>query len=52
MHRVPKALIQGRSHIEAVRFEIDPEPDYVGVLDPDDLPYEEDLNRNAGEREA
>jgi len=40
MHRVLKALIQGRLQIEAVRFEIDPEPDHVGVLDPDDLPYE------------
>ena len=38
MHRVLKALINGRSQIEAVRFEIDPDPDYVGVLDPDDLP--------------
>ena len=52
MHRVLKALIQGRSHIEAVRFEIDPDPDCVGVLDPDDLPYEEDRNRNTGERDA
>ena len=40
MHRVLKALIQGESHIEAVRFETDPEPDYVGVR-PEDLPYEE-----------
>ena len=48
MHRVLKALMQGRSHIEAVRFETDPEPDYVGVLDPDDLPYEEELNGKDG----
>lgn len=41
MHRVLKALIQGQSHIRAVRFVIDPEPDFVGV-DPDDLPYDEE----------
>ena len=40
MHRVLKALLLGLSHIPAVRFRSDPEPDYVGV-DPDDLPYEE-----------
>ena len=38
MHRVAKALLEGRSHIEAVRFTSDPEPDYVGV-NPDALPY-------------
>ena len=38
MHRVCKALLEGRSNIEAVRFVNDPEPDYMGV-DPDDLPY-------------
>jgi hypothetical protein len=38
MHRVAKALIEGREAIEAVRFEHDPEPDYVGVS-PDNLPY-------------
>ena len=38
MHRVAKALLQGHSHIEAVRFAFDPEPDYVGVH-PDALPY-------------
>jgi len=38
MHRICKALLEGRSEIEAVRFVHDPEPDYVGV-DPDDLPY-------------
>ena len=40
MHRVMKALIQGVSHISAVRFSVDPEPDYVGVS-PEDLPYDE-----------
>jgi hypothetical protein len=38
MHRVAKALLQGREEIEAVRFERDPEPDYVGRR-PRDLPY-------------
>src|SRR5262245_26636006 len=41
MHRVLKALSQGESHIKAVRFRVDPEPDYVGVK-PEDLPYEEE----------
>jgi hypothetical protein len=40
MHRVCKALLQGLSKIEAVRFVEDPEPDYIGV-DPDDLPYDD-----------
>src|SRR5262245_43879573 len=31
MHRAAKALLQGRSEIEAVQFESDPEPDHVGV---------------------
>jgi hypothetical protein len=38
MHRVCKALLEGRSEIEAVRFAEDPVPDYVGV-DPEELPY-------------
>ena len=38
MHRIGKALREGRSDIDAVRFLIDPEPDYIGVH-PDDLPY-------------
>ena len=29
MHRVAKALLEGHVDIEAVRFERDPEPDYV-----------------------
>ena len=41
MHRVLRALMQGESHIKAVRFRVDPEPDYVGVK-PEDLPYEEE----------
>ena len=38
MHRICKALLEGREYIEAVRLIDDPEPDYVGV-DPEDLPY-------------
>jgi len=41
MHRVLKALMRGESHIRAVRFLTDPEPDFVGV-DPDDLPYDQE----------
>ena len=37
-HRVLKALLQDRDHVEAVQFDEDPEPDHVG-LGPDDLPY-------------
>ena len=38
MHRVAKALLEGRETIEAVKFRQDPEPDYTDVH-PDDLPY-------------
>jgi len=38
MHRVAKAILAGRAHIEAVQFERDPDPDHVG-LGPEDLPY-------------
>jgi hypothetical protein len=44
MHRVLKALMLGESHIRAVRFLSDPEPDFVGV-DPDELPYGEEPSR-------
>jgi len=37
-HRIAKALREGRSEVEAVQFEEDPEPDHVG-RGPDDLPY-------------
>ncbi len=39
MHRVCKALNMGRRTITALRFEVDPEPDFVGVS-PADLPYD------------
>ena len=38
MHRVAKAFLEGREEIDAVQFERDPEPDYVGCR-PEDLPY-------------
>ena len=38
MHRVAKALLQGRNGIMAYRLPALPEPDYVNV-DPVDLPY-------------
>jgi hypothetical protein len=40
MHRVCRALLDGRDAIDAVRFVEDPKPDYVGVK-PDDLPYDD-----------
>jgi len=43
MHRVSKALIEGRGTIEAVQFDTDPEPDYVGRR-PDELPYDRPPN--------
>ena len=39
MHRVAKALGQGRLAIDAVQFAVDPPPDYVGCR-PDELPYD------------
>jgi len=39
MHRVAKALLQGRETIDAVQFEVDPPPDHVG-RGPQDLPYD------------
>ena len=39
MHRVAKAVRLGHADIEAVQFEVDPEPDHVG-LGPADLPYD------------
>ena len=38
MHRVARALLHGKHQIEAVQFEQDPEPDFIG-RQPDDLPY-------------
>ncbi len=38
MHRVAKALSEGRTTIRAVRFEYQPQPDFENC-DPDALPY-------------
>lgn len=38
MHRVARALLDGRSSIEAVRFEVEVEPDYRNCR-PEQLPY-------------
>jgi len=38
MHRIAKALLEGRSTISAVRFETHPDPDYRNCR-PEDLPY-------------
>jgi hypothetical protein len=38
MHRVARAFLEGIEEIEAVQFERDPDPDYVGCR-PEDLPY-------------
>jgi len=38
MHRVLKALLEGRQYIDAVQFDTDPLPDYVGIAEKD-LPY-------------
>ncbi|HEU0079629.1 MAG TPA: hypothetical protein VFQ76_18370 [Longimicrobiaceae bacterium] len=40
MHRVARAYLEGRATILAVRMEVDPEPDFVGV-DEAALPYDE-----------
>src|SRR5262249_6440170 len=40
MHRVTKALVQGRQTIDAVQFAADPAPDYVGCR-PDELSYDQ-----------
>lgn len=37
-HRIAKAAREGRREIEAVQFDEDPKPDFVG-LGPNDLPY-------------
>lgn len=44
MHRVAKAILLGRTTIEAVQFPDDPKPDYVNV-NPDELPYDEPFRK-------
>jgi hypothetical protein len=38
MHRIAKALLEGRATIKAVQFETQPDPDYRNCR-PEDLPY-------------
>jgi hypothetical protein len=38
MHRIAKALLEERTHIAAVQFDVRPEPDYRDC-DPAELPY-------------
>jgi len=38
MHRVARALLEARTSIRAVRFAVDPEPDYRNCR-PEELPY-------------
>lgn len=40
MHRVCKAFLEGKETVTAVRFQQDPEPDYVDA-NVDELPYDE-----------
>jgi hypothetical protein len=40
MHRVCRALLEGRTTVAAVQFTTDPEPDYIDA-DIDALPYDE-----------
>ncbi len=41
MHRIARALLEGRTEIPAVRFPTIPDPDYRGVH-PDELPYDDE----------
>lgn len=41
MHRVVKAIAEGRTHVPAVRFDKTPDPDFVNVP-LDDLPYRDE----------
>lgn len=43
MHRVARALLEGRSTITAVQFEVQPDPDYRDCQ-PTDLPYDEEAS--------
>ena len=42
MHRVARALLEGRPKIAAVQFEVEPEPDYRDC-NPAELPYDEEV---------
>lgn len=38
MHRIARALLEGKTTVSAVQFEVQPDPDFRNVH-PDDLPY-------------
>ncbi|MCW2305586.1 hypothetical protein M2324_004013 [Rhodovulum sulfidophilum] len=42
MHRVVKAIAEGRTHVPAVRFSRTPDPDFVNVA-LDELPYPDEV---------
>lgn len=42
MHRVVKAIAEGRTHVPAVRFTNTPAPDFINVA-LDDLPYPDEV---------
>jgi hypothetical protein len=44
MHRIARAMLEGRTTIAAVRFVHDPEPDYRNCR-PEDLPYPDEPER-------
>lgn len=44
MHRIARAVLEGRTTIRAVRFPVDPEPD-VRDCRPEDLPYDDRPDR-------
>lgn len=47
MHRVVKALVEGKGQIQAYRLPQLPSPDFVGV-NPDALPYDDSMIHQAG----
>ena len=44
MHRIVRAVLEGRPTVPAVRFETDPEPDHRNCR-PEDLPYDDRPDR-------
>jgi hypothetical protein len=51
MHRVTKALVEGRATIDAVQFAVDPPPDHVGCR-PEELPYERPPDECSGDSQV
>lgn len=44
MHRIARAVLEGRTTVRAVRFAVHPEPDHRGVR-PEHLPYDDSPDR-------